>query len=34
MPTINWFFATTLVLLLCSAAIAAPFLIGLLGAPA
>ncbi len=31
MPAINWFLATTLVLLLCVAAIAAPFILGVAG---
>jgi hypothetical protein len=31
MPALNWFFATTLVLLLCGIAITAPFLLRLIG---
>lgn len=33
MPALNWFFATTLVLLLCGIAITMPFVLGLIGAP-
>lgn len=32
MPVVNWFLATLVVMVLCTIAIAAPFLVGLLGA--